>query len=443
MSELPRKAVARTAKLAALPLGYAGRTALGLGKRIGGASAETVLTEVQQRTAEQLFRTLGDLKGGAMKFGQAMSIFEAALPDELAGPYRDQLTRLQDSAPPMPTMTVRSILDRELGPDWREQLVELDPVPAAAASIGQVHRGRWADGREVAVKVQYPGAAEALTSDLRQLARVARSIGPLIPGLDVKPLVAELQDRAVEELDYALEAGAQREFAAEFADDPDITIPDVVASSGTVLVTEWMESSASLAQVIREGTQAERDHYGHHFLRFMFGAPGRTGMLHADPHPGNFRLIPRPDGSPGQLGVLDFGAVARLPERQLPRSIGALIRIAMTEDYDQLVTLLRDEGFIREKVRIDADQLRAYLAPFLEPAGVEEFHFSRSWMQQQFRRVNDPRGDAYTAMLRLNLPPAYMLIHRTFAGGVGVLSQLEATVPFRQVLIDSLPGFAE
>ena len=443
MSELPRKAVARTAKLAALPLGYAGRTALGLGKRIGGASAETVLTEVQQRTAEQLFRTLGDLKGGAMKFGQAMSIFEAALPDELAGPYRDQLTRLQDSAPPMPTMTVRSILDRELGPDWREQLVELDPVPAAAASIGQVHRGRWADGREVAVKVQYPGAAEALTSDLRQLARVARSIGPLIPGLDVKPLVAELQDRAVEELDYALEAGAQREFAAEFADDPDITIPDVVASSGTVLVTEWMESSASLAQVIREGTQAERDHYGHHFLRFMFGAPGRTGMLHADPHPGNFRLIPRPDGSPGQLGVLDFGAVARLPERQLPRSIGALIRIAMTEDYDQLVTLLRDEGFIRERVRIDADQLRAYLAPFLEPAGVEEFHFSRSWMQQQFRRVNDPRGDAYTAMLRLNLPPAYMLIHRTFAGGVGVLSQLEATVPFRQVLIDSLPGFAE
>ena len=443
MSELPRRAVARTAKLAALPLGYAGRTALGLGKRIGGASAESVLTEVQQRTAEQLFRTLGDLKGGAMKFGQAMSIFEAALPDELAGPYREQLTRLQDSAPPMPTMTVRNILERELGADWKQRLVELDPVPAAAASIGQVHRGRWSDGREVAVKVQYPGAAEALTSDLRQLARVARSLGPLIPGLDVKPLVAELQDRAVEELDYELEAGAQREFAAEFAGDPDIVVPDVVASAGTVLVTEWLDSSASLAQVIREGTQAERDHYGHHFLRFMFEAPGRTGMLHADPHPGNFRLVPEPDGTPGRLGVLDFGAVARLPERHLPRSIGALIRIATTEDYEQLVTLLRDEGFIRDRVRIDADQLRAYLAPFLEPASVEEFHFSRAWMQEQFRRVNDPRGDAYAAMLRLNLPPAYMLIHRTFAGGVGVLSQLEATVPFRQVLRDSLPGFAD
>ena len=354
MNDLPRKAVARTARLAALPLGYAGRTALGLGKRIGGASAESVLTEVQQRTAEQLFRTLGDLKGGAMKFGQAMSIFEAALPEELAAPYREQLTRLQDSAPPMPTMTVRSLLARELGADWKQRLVELDPVPAAAASIGQVHRGRWADGREVAVKVQYPGAAEALASDLRQLARVARTLGPLVPGIDIKPLVAELQARTVEELDYGLEAEAQRAFAAEFRDDPDIVVPDVVEAADTVLVTEWMESPASLARIIREGTQAERDHYGHHFLRFMFEAPSRIGLLHADPHPGNFRLLPNDDGSPGRLGVLDFGAVARLPERELPRSLGALIRIATMEDYEQLVTALRDEGFIRERVQIDA-----------------------------------------------------------------------------------------
>jgi len=442
VNELPRKAAARTAKLAALPLGYAGRTAIGLGKRIGGASAESVLSEVQRRTAEQLFRTLGELKGGAMKFGQAMSIFEAALPDELAAPYREQLTRLQDSAPPMPTMTVREILSRELGADWKAHLVELDPVPAAAASIGQVHQGRWSDGREVAVKVQYPGAAEALTADLRQLARVARGFGPLVPGLDIKPLIAELQDRAVEELDYQLEAAAQRTFALEFRDDPDIVVPDVVASAGTVLVTEWMESPDSLARTIREGTQAERDHYGYRFLRFMFEAPGRTGMLHADPHPGNFRLLPSEDGGPGKLGVLDFGAVARLPERHLPRSLGALIRIATMEDYEQLVTALRDEGFIRERIRIDADQLRAYLGPFIEPASVDEFHFSRTWMQEQFRRINDPRGEAYPVMLRLNLPPAYMLIHRTFAGGIGVLSQLEARVPFRQVLIDSLPGFA-
>jgi predicted unusual protein kinase regulating ubiquinone biosynthesis (AarF/ABC1/UbiB family) len=265
----------------------------------------------------------------------------------------------------------------------------------------------------------------------------------MLPGIDIKPLVAELQARTVEELDYGLEAEAQRLFAAEFRDDPDMVVPDVVEAAETVLVTEWMQSPASLARIIREGTQEERDHYGRQFLRFMFEAPSRVGLLHADPHPGNFRLLPNDDGSPGRLGVLDFGAVARLPERELPRSLGALIRIATMEDYEQLVTALRDEGFIRERVQIDADSLRAYLAPFLEPASVEEFHFSRAWMQDQFRRLNDPRGEAYPVMLRLNLPPAYVLIHRTFSGGIGVLSQLEATVPFRQVLLDSLPGFAE
>ena len=195
------------------------------------------------------------------------------------------------------------------------------------------------------------------------------------------PLIAEVQARAIEELDYQLEAEAQRAFAAEFRDDHDIVVPDVVQESGTVLVTEWMESTGSLARVIREGTQEERDHYGLLFVRFLMDAPRRTGLLHADPHPGNFRTIPAADGSPGRLGVLDYGAVARLPDRELPRSLGALIRIALMEDYEQLVTALRDEGFVREKIRIDAEQLRAYLGPFLEPASVEEFQFSRSWMQ--------------------------------------------------------------
>ena len=193
---LPRKAFARSARLAALPLGYAGRSAMGLGKRLGGAPAEAVLAEVQQRTAEQLFRTLGELKGGAMKVGQEMSILESALPEEWVAPYRAQLTALQDSAPPMPTQTVRDIIEGDLGPGWRDQLVEFDPMPAAAASIGQVHQGTWADGRQVAVKVQYPGADEALMSDLRQIARLAKTVGTMLPGIDVKPLVEELMDRA-------------------------------------------------------------------------------------------------------------------------------------------------------------------------------------------------------------------------------------------------------
>jgi predicted unusual protein kinase regulating ubiquinone biosynthesis (AarF/ABC1/UbiB family) len=443
MTELPRKAAARTARLAALPLGFAGRNAIGLGKRLGGKPAEAVMLEIQQRTAEQLFRTLGELKGGAMKFGQAMSVLEAALPDELTGPYRDQLTRLQDSAPPMPTQLVRDALERDLGADWRERLVWLDGGPTAAASIGQVHRGRWHDGRDVAVKVQYPGAGDALRSDLRQLARFARSIGPMVPGIEIGPLVRELQARIEEELDYALEANAQRAFAAAFRDDPEIVVPDVVAVGGSVLITEWLESPASLASVIADGTQEERDHYADLFVRFLFAGPARTGMLHADPHPGNFRVIPTADGRPGKMGVLDFGAVARLPDGGLPSAMGSLIRIAGIEDDEALVEGLRAEGFIKDHVKVDPGQLLDYLSPFVEPTKVERFRFSREWMRTQFQRINDPRSPSYTLALKLNLPPAYLLIHRTWLGGIGVLSQLEAEAPFRQILTESLPGFAE
>jgi predicted unusual protein kinase regulating ubiquinone biosynthesis (AarF/ABC1/UbiB family) len=443
MTELPRKAAARTARLAALPLGFAGRNAIGLGKRLGGKPAEAVMLEIQQRTAEQLFRTLGELKGGAMKFGQAMSVLEAALPDELTGPYRDQLTRLQDSAPPMPTQLVRDALERDLGADWRERLVWLDGGPTAAASIGQVHKGRWHDGRDVAVKVQYPGAGDALRSDLRQLARFARSIGPMVPGIEIGPLVRELQARIEEELDYALEADAQRAFAAAFRDDPEIVVPDVVAVGGAVLITEWLESPASLASVIADGTQEERDHYADLFVRFLFAGPARTGMLHADPHPGNFRVIPTADGRPGKMGVLDFGAVARLPDGGLPSAMGSLIRIAGIEDDEALLEGLRAEGFIKDRVKVDPGQLLDYLSPFVEPTKVERFRFSREWMRTQFQRINDPRSPSYTLALKLNLPPAYLLIHRTWLGGIGVLSQLEAEAPFRQILTESLPGFAE
>jgi predicted unusual protein kinase regulating ubiquinone biosynthesis (AarF/ABC1/UbiB family) len=443
MTELPRKAVARTARLAALPLGYAGRNAIGLGKRLGGKPAEAVMSEIQQRTAEQLFRTLGELKGGAMKFGQAMSVLEAALPDELAAPYRAELTRLQDSAPPMPTQTVRDQIELDLGPGWQSDLVWLDGGPTAAASIGQVHRGRWHDGREVAVKVQYPGAGEALQSDLRQLARLARTIGPLVPGIEVKPLVEELQARAADELDYTLEAEAQRAFAAAFRGDPEIVVPDVVTVGNEVLVTEWLESPTSLASIIESGTQEERDHYGELFVRFLFAGPARTGMLHADPHPGNFRVLPGDDGGPGRLGVLDYGAVARLPDGGLPEAMGRLIRVAGRDNDADLVEGLRQEGFIKAGVDVEPGMVLEYLAPFVEPTRVERFRFSREWMQTQFQRINNPRSPTYTLPLKLNLPPSYLMIHRTWLGGVGVLSQLGAEVPIRAILAEHLPGFAD
>ncbi len=436
MTDVPKKAVVRTARLASLPIGYAGRATLGVGKRLRGTPADAVAAQVQQRTAEQVFKVLGELKGGAMKFGQALSVFESALPEDIVAPYRATLTRLQDAAPPMSSTLVHEVLAQEFGGGWRELFTRFDDDPAAAASIGQVHRACWHDGREVAVKIQYPGAGEALVSDLRQISRVAKLIGVWVPGIDIGPLVAELQARVAEELDYALEAEAQQTFADAFRDDPDIAVPDVVTNTERVLVSEWMESERSLARLIADGDQADRDHYGELYVRFLFSGPARAGLLHADPHPGNFRLL-----ADGRLGVVDYGAVARLPGGGLPRVIGTVMTAAIRDDYDAVLAGLREHGFVKPSVRIDVDQLRAYLAPFLEPAATDTFQFSRAWMREQFTRINDPRQPGYTTMLKINLPPEYLLIHRVWLGGIGVLSQLEARAAFASILADSLPGF--
>ncbi|WP_405950447.1 AarF/ABC1/UbiB kinase family protein [Streptomyces prunicolor] len=441
MSDLPRKAVTRTAKLAALPLGFAGRATWGLGKRIVGESAEIVGRELQQRTAEQLFKVLGELKGGAMKFGQALSVFESALPEEVAGPYRAALTKLQEAAPPMPTRTVHGVLAERLGEDWRELFLEFEDKPSAAASIGQVHRAVWHDGREVAVKVQYPGAGEALLSDLTQLSRFARLLGPLIPGMDIKPLIAELRDRVSEELDYGLEAQAQQVHAEEFEGDPDVMVPAVVHQCDQVLVTEWIDG-IPLSEVIADGTQEQRDRAGQLLARFLFSGPARTGLLHADPHPGNFRLLPAdPDGKGDwRLGVLDFGTVDRLPGG-LPTPIGDSLRMTLDGDAEAVYELLRTEGFVKDSIELDPDAVLDYLVPIIEPAQVDEFTFSRAWMRSQAARIADPRSPAHQLGKQLNLPPAYLLIHRVTLSTIGVLCQLGATVRLREELEEWLPGF--
>jgi hypothetical protein len=417
-------------------LGFAGRATIGVGRRIGGRPAELVAAELQQRTAAQVFKVLGELKGGAMKLGQAMSIFEAALPEEVAGPYRAALTKLQEAAPPLPAATVHRVLARELGPDWRERFASFDSHPAAAASIGQVHRAVWSDGREVAVKVQYPGAGPALLSDLNQLGRAAKLLGVLTPGLDIKPLISELKDRISEELDYRLEAAWQAAFAEAYDGDPDVKVPKVVAGTDRVLVTEWVDG-VPLSQIIATGTAQERDRAGLLFVRFLYSCPGRVGLLHADPHPGNFRLLPD-----GRLGVLDFGAVNRLPEG-LPEPIGRMIRLALADDADGVLAGLRDEGFILPSITLDAEELLEYLRPLLDPIADDQFAFSRAWLRREAVRLGDPRSPAAMIGRQLNLPPSYLLIHRVTLGAVGVLCQLGSQGPFRSEMERWQPGFAK
>ncbi|MBE1534409.1 ABC1 kinase family protein [Actinomadura algeriensis] len=434
MSDLPRRAVTRSAKLASLPLGFAGRTALGVGKRTFGKPAEAVAMEIQTRTAEQLFKVLGELKGGAMKLGQMLSIFEAALPAEIAGPYRATLTKLQEAAPPLPASAVHKVLAQALGDDWRDSFAEFDDEPAAAASIGQVHKAVWHDGRAVAVKVQYPGAGKALISDFNQLARVGRLFGVLMPGLDVKSMLAELKERVAEELDYEIEAESQTIIREAYLDDPDFYIPEVIAQAGDVLVTEWIDGTP-LSKIISEGDQETRNHAALLYCRFLLSGPKRSELLHGDPHPGNFRLL-----EDGRLGVMDFGAVDHIPGGFQQR-LGLLLRIGTMADIDEVEEALRREDFIREDVDIDAESLQGFLAPITEPFVTDTFRFNREWLREMAARVTDLRPT--NVVRQLNLPPEYVIIHRVLSAGTGVLCQLDCEIPARAESLKWIPGFAD
>jgi predicted unusual protein kinase regulating ubiquinone biosynthesis (AarF/ABC1/UbiB family) len=337
---LPTGALGRTSRLALLPLRHAARTAAAA-SRLSRAGAD----QVAARTAEQVFATLGELKGGAAKLGQAMSVFEAAMPEEVAAPYRSALRRLTDAAPAMPAEVARRVVAADLavayGPGWQDRLVAFDDIPAAAASIGQVHRGQWwIDGGQVvrvAVKVQYPGVGQALRSDLRQARLLARVMARLTRP-NVSGLADELAGRIVEELDYVREGRVQAEVAAAFTDrlpealaaaraagvqEPpgrtSVTVPAVYAATPRVLITRWLDGAPLTAlldgrtDLLPEGWRelGRRDaaDLAARLLGHAIYAPSAcTGWMHADLHPGNFLLLPG-----GRLGMLDFGAVAATP----------------------------------------------------------------------------------------------------------------------------------
>lgn len=431
---IPRSSSARTAKLASLPLGVASRAVGGWGRRLSGQSAKDVNAELSSKAAEQLFEVLGTLKGGAMKFGQALSVFEAAVPDEMAEPYREALTKLQAAAPPMPARQTHRVLAEQLGRSWSQRFAEFDDEPVASASIGQVHRAVWHDGRDVAVKVQYPGAGEALRGDLRQLQRFSKLLQALVPGTEVKPLLAELSERMNEELDYRAEAQHQRGFANAFAGDEHVLVPAVVASAPKVVVTEWA-TGTPLAHIIEHGDVATRNQMGRLLAEFHYSSPERARMLHSDPHPGNFMLT-----GDGRIGVIDFGAVAQLPDGA-PPLLGHIMRLALAARSDELVEALRDAGFIRPGTTLDPDDVHAYLSPLVAPLTTERFHFTRRWAQRQAGRMGDMQGQDFQTGRSLNLPPSWLMIHRVTAGATGILCQLDAEVPLREIVERWQPGF--
>lgn len=429
---LPQGGLGRASKLLSLPLGAAARAGADLGRRLLGTPAEEVAARSREAAAEQLFSVLGELKGGAMKFGQALSLFEAMLPEDVAEPFRERLRALQDAAPPMPAARAQAVLKAELGADWRRLLPELDQRPAAAASIGQVHRGRLADGTEVAVKIQYPGADVALSSDLRQLQRLSGVATSLTGGLDLVSLSKELSLRVAEEVDYTLEASHQAAMAEGVSGHPRFVVPRVHQATRRVLISDWVDGRKLTSVIGRP--QDERNRAAVDYVSFLFSGPELAGILHADPHPGNFLITPD-----GRLGVVDFGLVNRLPDG-LPEPMGRLIRHAVDGDAEQMLSGLVEEGFVGPET--DPTEVLDYLAPFVEPARVSEFSFNREWARQQFQRVQDAMA-AGSVATRISLPPDYLLIYRVWMGGIAVLAQLDVQADFARVLREHLPGFAD
>ena len=436
VADIKRGSAARNAKLASIPVGFAGRAALGFGKRLTGKSKDEVNAELMEKAANQLFTVLGELKGGAMKVGQALSVMEAAIPEEFGEPYREALTKLQKDAPPLPADKVHRVLDAQLGTKWRQRFTDFNDKPVASASIGQVHKAVWSDGREVAVKIQYPGADEALRADLKTLQRMTGVVKQLAPGADVQGVVDELIERAEMELDYRLEANNQRAFAKAYQGDPHFLVPHIVASAPKVVIQEWIDGTP-MAEIIRNGTVEQRDLMGARLLELTFDAPRRLEMMHGDAHPGNFMLLPD-----GRMGVIDFGAVAPLPGG-FPIELGMTMRLAREKNYDLLLPTMEKVGFIQKGRQVSVRDIDEMLRQYVEPVEVEVFHYTRKWLQRMTTSQIDRSVSQIKTARQMDLPPKLAIPMRVIASVAAILCQLDAHVPIKALSEELIPGFAE
>ncbi|MET0475066.1 MAG: AarF/UbiB family protein [Mycobacterium sp.] len=436
VADIKRGRAARNAKLASLPVGIAGRAALGLGKRLTGSSRDEVNADMMEKAANQLFTVLGELKGGAMKVGQALSVMEAAVPEQFGEPYREALTKLQKDAPPLPASKVHRVLDAQLGTKWRARFMSFDDAPIASASIGQVHKAVWSDGREVAVKIQYPGADEALRADLKTMKRLVYVFKQLSPGADVQGVVDELIERTEMELDYRLEAENQRVFAKGYRDDPHFVVPAIVASAPKVVIAEWMDG-IPMAQIIRTGTPEQRDVVGTRLFELTYDAPRRIEMMHGDAHPGNFMLLPG-----DKLGVLDFGAVAPMPGG-IPIELGLTVRYAVEGNYEKLLPTMEKIGFIQRGQQVSPREIDDMLRQYVEPMEVEVFHYTRKWLQKMAAANMDITVDTIKTARQMDIPAKLAIPMRVIASNVAISCQLDAHIPTKSLALQLIPGVAD
>jgi predicted unusual protein kinase regulating ubiquinone biosynthesis (AarF/ABC1/UbiB family) len=436
---LPTSRVRRTAKVGALAGGqaarnYATKTAnLARSRSDRRAAAE----RRQMEAAEQIVEVLGGMKGAAMKVGQVASFIDTGtLPPEVHERLQEKLAELRDSAARVSFEEMRGVIQSDLGEPVEEVFAELDEEAFAAASIGQVYRARLHDGREVAVKVQYPGVAQAVRADLRNLGLIMRVAKRIAPGMDAKAMAAEVRERLSEELDYEHEAQEHRAFARAWRGHPFVLVPDVVTSLSRdrVLVTEYVEGMRFDA--VRDLPQPERDRFGEIVFRFFFGSLYRNGHFSGDPHPGNFLLL-----DDGRVAFLDFGMTKRVDREQIEAEV-EVIRRALAGDADGLRAGLAALGYFDPDDREVTpervmDHFRDLGSWYLEDA---ERTIDRAYVRQVMIDSGDPRSRHWALVRRGTLPPKAMLARRMEALALGVLGQLGATANWHRIAREWLFG---
>jgi len=421
--------VERTAKVAALSTRASLDLAVTRARQLRADEDERRALEdaFHLRTAEQALATMGEMKGALMKIGQMLSFVDTSLPPA----YRAALANLQADAPPMAyELTAEAVRD-SLGSPPDAVFAEFSREPIAAASIGQVHAARLPDGRAVAVKVQYPGVADAIRADLDNADMLFTILRALFPALDPEPIVTELRERIGEELDYRVELANQQRFLDVYRDHPFVHIPAVMPeySTRTVLTMELVGGFRWDAAVAAPDELRQR--WAEVIYRFVFGSLYHHRMFNGDPHPGNYRF--HEDGS---VTFLDFGCVRYFQ----PDDIDHIRRIVLSvvhNDAAELRANLVHFGFIPAHDDEDPERILAWFrnwyAPVIEP---RVFTYTSDWAAESLRTNFDPLSEWGPVMRRFNMPREFVFLNRIQAGLNSILAGLGATNNWRGIAED-------
>ena len=436
---IPKGRIRRTAKVGGLVGGQAAKAyATKAANLTRDDEARRAANErLQIQAANQIVDVLGQMKGAAMKIGQVASFIDLnGLPPEAQEMFQAKLAELRDSAPKVSFKEMRKVIENDLGERLDDVFDEFEEQALAAASIGQVYRARLHDGRRVAVKVQYPGVAQAVRADLQNMGLILRAAKRMAPGLDPKAMAREIRERMTEELDYEHEAQAQRQFARAWRGHPFVVIPDVVTSLSRehVLVTEWVDGIGF--EEVKKLDQAARDRFGEIVFRFFFGSLYRMGHFSGDPHPGNYLLMPD-----GRVAFMDFGMTKRIPPSQIEMETG-VIRAGLEGDAADLHARLVAMGFYdADDPLVEPERLLAHVQSLQEwYAEDREFTITRQYVSRMMVDAGDPRSEYWDLMKRGTLPADALLARRMEALTLGVLGQLGATANWCRIAREWLFG---